>query len=847
MISYIIFQSKNIRDFKSLSEKIKGYVDRVTIEKYDSLVVQEMADKKTLILLYYTNRGFPLNKNSEFLIQESNFKIVDGYVYNLNSNSILDLTQDDINSLSSSGKLGGEYSAISTNNQSIDIVRDVGGLYNVYYLVGSDYVVISNRPNYLLFDDNGRFDLSIDFCREFLGLGYAFSTNSMYSKVKLCDRFNRYSIIDGELVSVPINNDLFFDNEISNIREKSDSDFYDFLFYETKSRIKIVNSLVPENMDRKFYLSGGMDSRLLLSLFDKDDRDKVNFASSGPPFSHDVVTSKYIAKNLNLKFSTSDSIFSELPFSKLMPGHLYKTNLRVSPMGFQRLSDVRRGVNFSGHDAGLRESKTANYRYENSYGYLFSELKKRYNNFDLIDVLLPDSLKHVHSAAEEIFEKCYSTTFNKENVFNYFHKVSRFYHYVSFIKHGDSMGASFAPYLLMNDAIFKGSYLAGADDRKIAKIHFELMRRGNKWLAEDCPFGGQHWDYSLLPDQKYPFKVFLNKYAPRTGAISSLENYRSEIFEHLKNTKDSIVFDVVDKSKLLAFKDKPISFLNSQVIFNALAIIYAESCDSAVSLRNEVVEDTSTFQPSGIYSGSRKELTDAEFSDKRFCNTLLEKATRLDLYELAIQDLCETIEELPDTSFLIKIADAAHSKGEMSKFKEYITAAAVSGSARAMYRLGVLLFSSDDEDSLNRGIYWLNKAFSNNDTNSLVYFSDQIIKKNQKFLKYFSFDLNDAFAMMIQAFEAGDKWIIERISGFLKENPDFVGVSKYSVDYLDRQALDFFVSISGTNSFASYRAGDMYLSGVGCDIDFAKAKHYFEISAAAGNKLAITKLEAING
>ena len=130
-------------------------------------------------------------------------------------------------------------------------------------------------------------------------------------------------------------------------------------------------------------------------------------------------------------------------------------------------------------------------------------------------------------------------------------------HYVAHVQEKDEWAAP-SPYLLMNDYTAKVAYAIGAKARQEELFHFELLRRLDRWLTFDCPFGGVEWSLAVRQRSAYqgnaaaiPFPAVVSKATPTKGSYAALEQNR-DVFKSYVLDHASALQGLVDRDAVAA-------------------------------------------------------------------------------------------------------------------------------------------------------------------------------------------------------------------------------------------------------------------------------------------------------
>lgn len=206
------------------------------------------------------------------------------------------------------GRLEGQYAGIYITGNKLTVTNDRLGLRDVYYSRSSDAVVISTNPQYAasLLATN-----EID-TTAFGSRWLCFTQIDIRSVIKGVSR-----LLPGERLSVEISTGKLHSEHTPWLPQHVENATEVF----TKRLHSLATLPLRENMPTSLALSGGLDSRLLLSIYqtDKEYSSKLRTFTFGEPYHPDSVIAQTITNNLSLPHrqltfsdTRADSYISEL-------------------------------------------------------------------------------------------------------------------------------------------------------------------------------------------------------------------------------------------------------------------------------------------------------------------------------------------------------------------------------------------------------------------------------------------------------------------------------------------------------------------------------------------------------
>lgn len=244
----------------------------------------------------------------------------DKYESSLDPQSVIDdiFLALEINTLSSFlERLDGVFSIVIYDSlkSEVKLISDRFGLNLMYYKFSNGFIAFSNEVNFLISDEDIRFsNLNVGPLKSFVNLGYFTGEETWFDNIKLMKPASIFTFClkTGKIASnyywsysKLIQNNLTFNDTLE-------------LLYST-----IVNSTrarFSENEKVGISLSGGLDSRLLLSIVNREFDSYNGYSYTfGLPNSQDVKIAKEVVERTNWKhreFQYSDITVETLLFER---------------------------------------------------------------------------------------------------------------------------------------------------------------------------------------------------------------------------------------------------------------------------------------------------------------------------------------------------------------------------------------------------------------------------------------------------------------------------------------------------------------------------------------------------
>lgn len=239
----------------------------------------------------------------------------------LNAEDIYNLTDDELDGLYVAGKLdfmgNGEFLTSLFSPE-------------LYYAIAEDKFAISNRiftlSEVLNYKTLNRKHLATHIQYQHKSITYDTIFKDIYQIP-----FGSKIIISNEL-KLERNYDLFYDENLENLYFEDSEKYWDECFRKVKSQVNaFVNLGIEEKL--KVGISGGMDSRLLFSLYHEHISSTFSW---GPAYSPEVIAGRMCAEKLGILHETPSlkSAQSSQNIITLFPQHLFAREFEMCPWDF---------------------------------------------------------------------------------------------------------------------------------------------------------------------------------------------------------------------------------------------------------------------------------------------------------------------------------------------------------------------------------------------------------------------------------------------------------------------------------------------------------------------------------
>lgn len=787
-------------------------------------------------------RQSPLYSSDDyFSVDEKNsvLHLFDGWIISGGSSpmsSLTDLRKDRL--VNNEGNLG-EFTYVRINKEGSGVIaRNKSGLLPLYYAENSRVQILSNRASLAALIKNGSSRIDIDqiYQLSMLGVGWPLfgktlfdGVTSVHPKSKLLLNKCQFRVSDED-------HDILHDENLISQFSVNPKKYWDDLFDLLIESLRVFD-FIDDKFPITFFLSGGKDSRLLLALLKKAQLLKrLDIVSTGAPYSHDVVVARQITSHFNLPHRFNDSIFRNVDYSQMLPGHLFLTEGRTGPFNMSGFNEKNDRIALAGHEIGLREDIVTK-GFENVNMEEFLGLTREYfGGFDDAGVLKTEMKHHFDKLVTESFRKLIGTTPDIKDVPWRFRNESRCSGYLGFVKFMGEFQNGFAPYILMTDQVLSYAYNAGAEARTAELLHFEIMKRANPWLAYECPFGVQTWS-SYVRD-KYaqsgrsfstPFPVLRTENAPSLGSFAVFNKNKEKIYDYLLSDPNSEIYDIVDFARVESLRDQNLNDRKLRIVWNLVMIKYLHTCPYFDKFSPFSQDQARPSLPQFAFDKSPVPTKDL-YSNRAKINALLQKVGLADYYRDAMIELLWTVTYDKQGIQILRQANDARKQGNFEQAFFLYLAVAKLRNAEAIFAVGQCYFSGK---GVTRNHKIATKYFKEAHDLGIAGATYQLGKcydtglgaeKSQwKALEYYQ-----------EAIQRGNLWPLERAGDIIKSccpEKDYSSFWKRAADFYLKQA-------ENNNAYCAYRLGLMLLEGKGLKTDKKAAIRWFKKASQTGFKEA---------
>ena len=382
--------------------------------------------------------------------------------------------------------------------------------------------------------------------------------------------------------------DFQYDSNLETLYQKNKNRYYDECFRKLNSQIKAFDNL---GLNNEFILgiSGGKDSRLLISLFYKHLKSTFTW---GPIFSPEVIIGRMVSNVLNLKHEIKNSmvVYDNKNLFNDMPQHLFAREFVMCPWDFGIIpKNIVENINIDGQEFVRTKPYGKNYSKED----IINESRAQHsNNFTIMD----DVNSLIYKDNVEVMED-YLENIKDIHKFSSIKRQLERGQWVSRV-HETIFDHGFYLYPLITNVALKYAYNTSIEALFNEEFHYELIKRGCPKLLE-LPLFDSEFELNKIPaiDSKVPGKInnknhFLIQY------YDYLIKYIKDNFDLISDiVKEDFIFHDLTKEKL--FNNSKLS----QVLYNILQYIILIKTDDFSDLKRSfsfdwkvnLVENTNTF------------------------------------------------------------------------------------------------------------------------------------------------------------------------------------------------------------------------------------------------------------
>lgn len=538
MLEYCIYCSSNYIDEMNIGKVIEQYKERSILED-EEIEVFNLFDNKAVLIMRqrYRYQGNYIYNN------EGNITCFTGYIcsneFNKNSSTICAqlhsklINNDDTKWLDN---CLGEFQIINYTKKLLQVILSPSMTHPLYYREADSEIVISNRSSLTqlsLYKKNIKIDIQSQL--EIIAFDSILENNTAFLDTKCLERgYNisvnyKYSTPKLELIK---RKDFWSTNYTAPPLEDA-LDQINSLYEWFVNHLNLLQYQLNIDDKMSFHLSGGKDSRLLLSLFQKSGLIKYfnsiltyGETSSDP----EVRAAKLVTDHYKLKHEVKSRGVSNNVFFEKLPQHIYQLEGEINCRILLGNYKNKGKTHFTGHEL-LRESFRNTEHLRNTRDVNSFILEKL--PLDPIRVVNQNAYVEMKEKVFNIFdESIIRWNIKPENFFNYFFIIGRGSRWLGKITSMSSPSGLYSN-IFAATPIVKYAHNIGVQNRNREIIHFGMLMNADSNILK-YPFAKQKWHADII--SKYKDIYNIPDYAIEgNGYNIRIENWWDTIYSMDKN------------------------------------------------------------------------------------------------------------------------------------------------------------------------------------------------------------------------------------------------------------------------------------------------------------------------
>ena len=518
------------------------------------------------------NPNLPIYKkyNTFYVDEKNNLSFIHGWLKNDDEDYLLN--SKSLKSINNENKLDGFFvaSLIDYNGNGEFYCSSI--CPHLYYAKSKDFFAISNRISILssIFNYNQPNKKHIASHIQFQHDPITYDT--MYENIYWIP-YGTKIIIKNFNLELKENYNFLHDECLHKKYENDKESYWDEFYEKVISQVKsFINLKINDKLT--LGLSGGVDSRLILSLY-YEYINEGNLFSWGPAYSPEVIVGRMVADSLNMHHSTPSlrNVSNSINLLQKLPQHLFAREFEMCPWDFGWLKEnMDLNIKLDGQEF-IRTTPYIN----SSIEKILDESNKKYSNIYAISNEFERKI---------INENNYYTIKFLENIddINKFPLIKRMYNRGRWASrvHETIFDHSFHIYPLLTNIFIKYMYNSSIESIKNQEIVYEIFKRSCPQLL-DVPLFNKEFIQNPIPsiENKIPGKLnYKNLYLVRY--FDFIKNFILENFY--------LINDIVDKEFIVSLDLNKLrnNAKLSQIIYNILQTIIFIKTPNFTSLKKEL-------------------------------------------------------------------------------------------------------------------------------------------------------------------------------------------------------------------------------------------------------------------
>ena len=381
-----------------------------------------------------------------------------------------------------------------------DVIVDKSTLcsYQLYVAKLGSRQVLASRASLAaaIAHDTLKPPLNADFARWACTYGIGGNTAAVFAGTDTVLFNQSIQIANAELTVTAPDHAFLLDGEAARRHQNAPRAYWDDVHDHLVAAISVLD-LSDQPID--FPLSGGKDSRLLLSLLIAGGyRDRIRRVfTTGPHISPEVRAAKLVCEALDLDHEFIDSTNTVRPtaftIDRHLPQHARVTEAEMSPMDPTWSTSKSAKIELHGQEGGLRNISMN--RDNSSRDALLNWFAIHLERGDKCGIYAPGIADQNMDEVSRFVDEAIEAGVRPDDIANLHRITYRLCRWVSrtWRAYNDRY---FAPYVFVDQTLVKATFNAGAQGRIREELHFEMLRRLAPDLIE-VPLAQQTWDTSL--------------------------------------------------------------------------------------------------------------------------------------------------------------------------------------------------------------------------------------------------------------------------------------------------------------------------------------------------------------
>ena len=564
-MQFILYHNqKEISDEKI--NEVKSIFDKTTSILCDHINYEWISEDKRTLFIGRNPNIIAYEKYNVFDTKDNNLTFIHGWTKRVNEDKLLEAKEikdqeDELDGLYLIGKL--DKNGKGTIRQSLENPP-------IYYAKKDDEYCLSSR----IFTISKIFDytkINKKHVASHIELQNLEVTNeTIYENIYFIEFGSTITISD--TLEIENNPDFLYDERLNKLYSEDKEKYWDECYEKVKSQVKAFKEIgFTEQLS--IGITGGMDSRLLLSLYHEHVKEAF---TSGPLYSPEVMIGRMICEKLSITHktpATKQTIQSE-NLLKRMSIHIYDRQFEMSPWDLGRIfPDPMNGIRLDGHEYLKQDAYTDKLSIEEVLERTKKDLNHNY-------IIKKEYLDKIIEDDREVERKYIETTKDIRKYPKIRKVLNRGRWFCS--AHETEFNHRFNILPLASDTLVKYNYNGSIESINNLECHVELIKRSNPELLDIPLFNNQFKTHPIPPiENKIPGKLnYKNIY---------LVKYYDHIMKYVKDNYN-LISDIVKESFIeeLTIENLENNSVLSQKVYNLIGAIVLFKIEDSFKYREEL-------------------------------------------------------------------------------------------------------------------------------------------------------------------------------------------------------------------------------------------------------------------